>query len=279
MCNSPLENENSFISRAKKYIADSSVQIKWKDGRYNFCKLNDDNSSEIFDFPEVKYLSQQFVDQLCSSEGLSDDLIEEINKIIFNSHPIENKLGAKNFNEFLDLKTSQNSINRENYVASMKSQIFDLIEQHELLQSKKNTELKFNKLSEEIERDKKNYAEASKFSSESDENQLKMVNNRIDSIKNYIAENNRQIQSLQDLQSEINNFRNTWAPNYVKNLKTKYTNAKIDDSVWNEVEINISSNLDDTIQKQLDKLKNEINMINGSEDLNEEEIEQLEIGL
>jgi hypothetical protein len=35
----------------------------------------------------VRYLSQQFVEELCSASGLTDGLLREIERVIFEAHP------------------------------------------------------------------------------------------------------------------------------------------------------------------------------------------------
>jgi hypothetical protein len=58
------------------------------------------------DSPRVQYLSQQFVERLCSSEGITDELLAEIERVIFEAHPYEERLGASSFRELLELRTS-----------------------------------------------------------------------------------------------------------------------------------------------------------------------------
>lgn len=41
---------------------------------------------DLLDASHVQYLSQQFVEKLCSSEGLNDPLIAEIQRVIFEAH-------------------------------------------------------------------------------------------------------------------------------------------------------------------------------------------------
>ena len=39
-------------------------------------------------YPRARYLSQQFVEELCSSSGMTDALLREIERVIFESHPL-----------------------------------------------------------------------------------------------------------------------------------------------------------------------------------------------
>jgi len=55
----------------------------------------------------VQYLSQQFVEQLCSAEGLQDELLAEIERVIFHSHAIDDRMGASSFRELLDIRSTR----------------------------------------------------------------------------------------------------------------------------------------------------------------------------
>ncbi|MBV5244380.1 hypothetical protein KUF57_12630 [Mycolicibacterium sp. PAM1] len=97
--------DQTFLQRARQHVVGSSVALTWGDGV---------NSSSVLppsfvlddDAPRVQYLSQQFVERLCSSEGITDELLAEIERVIFEVHPYEDRLGASNFRELLDLRAS-----------------------------------------------------------------------------------------------------------------------------------------------------------------------------
>jgi hypothetical protein len=98
-------NKLSFVHRARDHLAGATVELNWDDG--SACSETiasvleaDGEGGE----PQVRYLSQQFVDRLCSAEGLTDELLTEIQRVIFLAHPTEDRLGATDFDQLLDLR-------------------------------------------------------------------------------------------------------------------------------------------------------------------------------
>lgn len=93
-------SEESFLSRAAKYIGNESVKLTWGDSEVSASSLalSALDASESY----VQYLSQQFVERLCSSEGLAAELLAEIERVIFEEHPGDQRLGASGFGELLD---------------------------------------------------------------------------------------------------------------------------------------------------------------------------------
>ncbi|SDK54985.1 AAA domain-containing protein, putative AbiEii toxin, Type IV TA system [Nocardioides sp. YR527] len=98
-------SDQTFLQRARKHLAGTSVAVAWGDGATSEAELPPDLVDDG-DTPRARYLSQQFVERLCSSEGITDELIAEIERVIFEAHPYEERLGASTFRELLDLRAS-----------------------------------------------------------------------------------------------------------------------------------------------------------------------------
>ena len=98
-------NKLSFVHRARDHLAGATVELNWDDG--SACSETIagvlEADGEVGE-PQVRYLSQQFVDRLCSAEGLTDELLTEIQRVIFLAHPTEERLGATDFDQLLALR-------------------------------------------------------------------------------------------------------------------------------------------------------------------------------
>ncbi len=87
----------SFIAKAGHLLDGLEVELEWSDGALHTTTLPSD-SSELAD-PRVRYLSQQFVERLCASEGLAEPLIEEIERVVFSAIVEEDRLECLTFAE------------------------------------------------------------------------------------------------------------------------------------------------------------------------------------
>lgn len=87
----------SFLSKAAKLINGTTVKLVWRDDRVDSSTYP--RESEDGRMPLVRYLSQQFVERLCSSEGPTKELVEEIEKVVFVSIAPHNRLGCTSFAE------------------------------------------------------------------------------------------------------------------------------------------------------------------------------------
>lgn len=96
------------------------VRVKWLDGAET--ERNLDDASPIADEPRVRYLSQQFVERLCSAEGgVTDELLAEIEQVIFAAHSHDERAGASTFTELRMAKTKRGRLSRARHEEALGS--------------------------------------------------------------------------------------------------------------------------------------------------------------
>lgn len=93
--------DGSFISRAGQYLAGMSIALKWADGDETTVVL----SNTVPSNGRVRFLSQRFVEKLCADDTLGDDLVREIEAVIFNALDPTDTLNASTFQELRDART------------------------------------------------------------------------------------------------------------------------------------------------------------------------------
>jgi hypothetical protein len=103
----------SFLARARKLLGNSSAMLTWGNGDESTRALDGRDAEGPLSFPRARYLSQQFVEELCSSMGVSDGLIAEIERVIFEAHPQDERDGAIDFAELRDRRTLRFRLGRQ----------------------------------------------------------------------------------------------------------------------------------------------------------------------
>lgn len=107
------EIDKSFLNRARSELQDSTVKIHWIEERETISRSLDLENFSSDRFPMARYLSQQFVDELCSSDGVTDKLLKEVERVIFNAHDINQRESTIDFDSLLNLKASRPRLTRE----------------------------------------------------------------------------------------------------------------------------------------------------------------------
>ena len=63
----------SFLMRARSLLGGGKVKVNWAAGESEIRALDGSDSGGPASYPRVRYLSQQFVEELCSSSGMTDE--------------------------------------------------------------------------------------------------------------------------------------------------------------------------------------------------------------
>lgn len=109
-CNATSErlSPQSFLVRARSFLTGAGVTLTWADGT-NSDREALDAPESIFDWEpaRARYLSQKFVEELCSSHGITDALLREIERVVFEAHPLSERDGATGFEELVQLKAGR----------------------------------------------------------------------------------------------------------------------------------------------------------------------------
>lgn len=94
----------SFLVRARPLVGNARVALAWGGGDTSVSRL-DGREADDLAYPRARYLSQQFVEELCSSKGASEGLVREIERVVFEAHTQDGQEGAYSFEELREQRT------------------------------------------------------------------------------------------------------------------------------------------------------------------------------
>jgi energy-coupling factor transporter ATP-binding protein EcfA2 len=100
---------SSFLHRASAHIRDLVVTLNWTEGSPTRQRIGDQQSNE----KRVRYLSQKFVERLCATDHLAEELIREIENVIFEHTDPTDTMNASDFGELRAAKTEGIRADRE----------------------------------------------------------------------------------------------------------------------------------------------------------------------
>lgn len=106
-------NTMSFLARAHDLLDGNNVRLTWADGTTDTRPLDGSYDPAASDYPKARYLSQQFVDALCSADGMTDALLAEVERVVFDAHNPNTRDGAVDFQELLEARVSRHRLSRE----------------------------------------------------------------------------------------------------------------------------------------------------------------------
>ena len=95
------DEPGSFLRRAGKYLDGLNIELQWLDGKNSNVRLGDKQT----DKQNVRYLSQKFVERLCTDDHIGSELVTEIEAVVFSYLDPIDTLNASSFDELRILRT------------------------------------------------------------------------------------------------------------------------------------------------------------------------------
>lgn len=219
----------SFAMRARSHLIGSSVELAWASGDVSGAPLG----SELDDFeePRIRYLSQQFVDNLCSAEGISDELVQEVERVVYAAHPPEQRMGTTSFRELLELRTQRARMTRSRNESLLGEMADELNDQMERRDSKPDLERRQREKKKVIAKDKADRTLLIGKGHEDHAKELDAVVLAIEQVRSAIEGHARRREALLGLRSEVQAV-NAEKGTGVQRLRRRYADARLTDEEW-----------------------------------------------
>lgn len=261
--NSQLNN-TSFIHRAKDHITSVNVSLQWQTGNPTSQMVSDIAFEDLWDEPRVQYLSQQFVDKLCSSEGVTDELMNEIERVIFVSHPKEARLGMGNFQELLSERAAiprQERINQQEIIDTCSQELT-----HERIKIINLPGLKkrFSDKEAFITTDKTNRQKLVTTGGNTKVTEFEKLSAALDKCAGLLDQAQRKKQALNELKQEAGKARASTFPNYTKKLFDTYSRSGLTPNQWKGFEVDFRGDVSKLLDEEILKAEQAILTIKGT---------------
>jgi ABC-type molybdenum transport system ATPase subunit/photorepair protein PhrA len=256
-------NDSSFIRRATAHLADSASTLFWESGETTAIPLSDVAVDELIGSARVQYLSQQFVEQLCSAEGLEDELMIEIERVIFQSHPIDDRMGASSFRELLDIRSARARIARERQEQALRPA-------SESLTAERARKASLNALTKQrdekfklIEKDKNDRKALTGKGTKERVDRLEVVSAALDKARGRVEEAKTRHRALLLLQDAVTDIRKNAAPNHLRDLKKTYADAALTEAQWENFALVFTGDVDSILAAEIKAVAERVKLLSG----------------
>ncbi|CAB3774695.1 TrlF family AAA-like ATPase [Paraburkholderia humisilvae] len=260
---SPHLNERSFILRAKQYLGDSYAELRWASGEKTGNELAQTDMEDLLASPYVQYLSQQFVDQLCSAEGMNDALVMEIERVIFNAHPMTDRQGADSFKELLDIRLESSRQKRERQQEALTRASTDLTDERVKKDSLKALEKDRDEKKRAIEKDKIDRKSLVAKGNEERDKRHEQVSLAVDAKRLLVDQAKRRHQALLHLQDDVSDFRLRQAPSLLAELKDERRHAGLSVADWEAFKLDYVGQVDSLLTERIKQANLAITTLQG----------------
>jgi len=264
---SPLHlNESSFLVRASSsgHLSEAKVELVWGDNTKTEAMPIDINKlTEIMelDRPDARYLSQHFVERLCSVSGLAYELREEIERVVFESIDMTDRLEADNFEQLTNqllypIRSRQDQLREQiaKYSERVANEDINKRKLPSLKQQYDTLTIQLTKLNKEL----------TVLVPKGKEKHVKKLSNIL--IKYRVVEEilerlKLQIQKLKDLKQHVSDISNYIEPYRWKDLLESYSVVPLTPDQWSPFKMDFKGDVDSIIDDTSNLLQKKISNV------------------
>ncbi len=241
----------SFLTRAQDLLHGASVSLKWQAGDHSERRLDRSDEGFSAEYPRARYLSQQFVEELCSAHGMTDALLREIERVIFEAHPLCDRDGAVNFDELLEMRAMRFREARgreENALADLSERIGTDLEKQMLVAHLKKQIAEKTKLIAGYTNDRSKLVAKG---SEARVERLGELTAAAEKVRGFLRYFNAQEQSLLSLKDEVSNVRTHQAPEALRQSQERHKSSGLNAEEWAPFLLDYKGNVDTSLTEHL----------------------------
>lgn len=224
----------SFLVRARRLLGNATATLAWAGGAPVTRFLDGREANGHLIFPRARYLSQQFVEELCSSVGVSDGLIAEIERVIFEAHPQDDRDGAIDFAELRDFRTArfQHGRKREaDAIADISERIAMELEKEA---SVVGLSMQVTQKDSQIKSYNQDLATLVVKGTEAQASRHTQIGQAVQALRSTIQAYGNQRRTFLALQDEVASTRATKAPELLRQAKERHQHSGLSSQQWDE---------------------------------------------
>ncbi|HIE4141256.1 TPA: TrlF family AAA-like ATPase [Stenotrophomonas maltophilia] len=259
-------NENassSFLVRARSLLGEAKATLTWGGGAEQTRPLSHHDSENGVTFAKARYLSQQFVEELCSAAGASDGLVREIERVVFQSHAPSQTDFANDFNELRDQRTlhlKQTRQREELGIAQLSDAISVELEKEASVPTLTTSVQQMAKVIADYTVDR------SRLTLKGTQEQVErhgVLSAVAQELRTKVQTFSNQRRAFLTLQSEVDATRKTGAPEMLRQLRARHLASGMDDAQWDAFMLVHKGSVDQNLQSYIAWAEAEIAKLKG----------------
>lgn len=253
----------SFLARARRLIGDATTTLTWGGGASVTRSLDGSDANGHMSFPRARYLSQQFVEELCSVKGVADGLVDEIERVIFESHSQDDREWALDFAELRDQQTSRFQQGRKREaeaISDISDRIATEFEKENLVASLTSQVAQKKTLIADYTADR---AKLVVRGTEAQVARHTELSEAAQTLRNKIQSLGNQRRTFIALQDEVRSMRATGAPEMLRQAQARHANSGLNAKQWEEFLLIYKGDVDKSLSAYIAWADDEIRKLNG----------------
>lgn len=249
----------SFLRRAGALLGDSRVLLTWRDGTVETRRLRSASTDEPEDRPaDVRYLSQQFVDGLCSAAGLATELREEIERVVFDASDESQRMGASGFADMADVWLEPPRRRREELRELIRDSAASIQEEDQLRAGLAKVRSERADLEKKLAVERRSLETLIPKGQEERAKQLSVIEADCSQVERLIEELRLRRKRIADLAAEVEHIRTNVEASRFRRMQTTFAAAELTGDDWSAFAMGFTGDVDGILKRRGNELDDQI---------------------
>ena len=258
---SPL-GESSFLFRATTpddLIGNATITEYWIDGSKTTAPFRPPDEVVTDDqSPEVCYLSQHFVNQLCSSAGLANELRREIERVVFEQTKPADRYEADSFEAFSEFLLRPTLRSREQQVNAIRLDSQKIAEEDRLRDEFTKQKREHAELTAKIKRSNLDLHKLLPKGKEKRATRLLELEQACSTKEGQIETLSRREKALDGLLAQVLFIMNQDEPTRFSEMQTEFDETKLEPADWESFRMKFYGEVKELIAAAKWKIKSDV---------------------
>ena len=247
------QGSSSFLDRASTpvdHLGQASVELGWEDGSKTTAYLRPGVAEEFEQWSEdARYLSQHFVERLCSASGLATELRAEMERVVYEKTETTDRLETDSFEDLLAVHVRPIADRRAELQTSIRS-ISDEIVKEDLLKSQLPTQrADQDALKKQVETARAGLLKLVPKGKQERAARLSLLESACAKVETKVEGLRRRRRELDDLTAEVGQLRNSREPSRLREMRRKFVGAELSDADWAAFQMVFKGDVDSTLKE------------------------------
>ena len=263
------DDPGSFVSKALKStkqieetIEKCVITLNWKDKSQNQINITKD-FADYKESRKVRYLSQSFIERKCHPER-AEELQKEIEGIIFQHIPAQDRMGQTAFVELKKLKTKSIEVRKTNcskQIVALNDETFALEEEINSLDGKKEEKVKLETEIKQLEgqKPKPQTEEEKKI-----EEKLTLLNNRKNALNEEIASLKLGLSTIETIKVKVASLKE-YVQEELDAIKKDLESIELS-TLHAKLKFSVEQDFDSALDKKKKEIEDKIKKLQGTQE-------------
>ena len=242
------QGESSFLRRASSpddYLESADVTLTWSDGSPTQAYLKP-NVWDEFDRPaeEARYLSQHFVERLCSASGLATELRAEMERVVYESTNRTDRLETDSFDELLTASVRPVVERRRDLQESIAAISSDIAKEDGFKVQLPGLRNELAIVKKQVETSRANLIKLVPKAQEEHAKSLEKLERACAAAETKVENLRRCRRDLDDLIAEVAHIRSSREPRRLADMQRRFAPNLLSNTEWSKFEMTFKGDVD-----------------------------------